>query len=116
MAHKLSKKCKPLLGKARRLVLGDSHRTTGAWPEKAALYVADPLWREQFDGILGREDLFPADLFDRDQVRRCWRDLLAGQRECAGDVEKLVQFALLSKSQIETGRRVETIGCPELEE
>jgi hypothetical protein len=95
--HNLSKRCKPMLGKARRLILGNSHRTTGAWPEKVALYATNQAWRSCFEGILGEGGLFPEDLFDLGRVRHCWQSLLAGQRECAGDVEKLVQFGLLSR-------------------
>ena len=95
-AHKLSKKCKPIMGKARRFILGDSYRTTGAWPEKAVLYVTDPIWRNYFDKELAGDELFRDDLFDRDRVHGCWRALVNGEREFAGDIEKLVQFGILS--------------------
>ena len=96
-AHTLSKKCKPLLGRMRRMILGDSHRTTGAWPEKSALYATDPVWRNYFDEILRDGDLFPADLFDRARVRESWCALLNGDRAVAGDIEKLVQFGIVTR-------------------
>jgi len=95
-AHAFSKKCKPLLGGMRRLILGDSYRTTGAWPNKSALYATDPFWRNFFNEVLSNDDLFPEDLFDRSQVRQSWRALLSGDRDLATDVEKLVQFGVLT--------------------
>ena len=96
-AHALSKKCKPWLGRMRRLMVGDSYRTTGAWSEKSALYITDPVWRNYFDRILNDGDLFPADLFDRDRLRDCWRTFLNGDRSNASDIEKLVQFGVMAE-------------------
>jgi hypothetical protein len=96
ITHAFSKKCKPLLGMMRRLILGDSHRTTGAWPKKSALYASDPVWRNYFDKILSQDDLFRTELFDRTRVRQSWRALLNGDRTCAGDIEKLVQFGIMT--------------------
>jgi hypothetical protein len=95
-AHRFTKKCKPFFGRARRLVLGDSHRTTGSWTEKAALYAIDPGWRKCFDTLFGMDDLFPEDLFDRTRVRQCWSALVNGDRGVAGDVEKLAQLGILN--------------------
>lgn len=95
-AHTLSKNCKPLLGTIRRLILGRSHRTTGAWPEKSVLYATDPVWRNYFDTILSNTELFPAALFDRDQVRQSWRAFLNGDRRLASDIEKLINFGLMT--------------------
>lgn len=95
--HKLSKKCKPVLGKVRRFAFGSTHRTTGAWPEKAALYVSDPLWRDYIEKTLEGDALFVDGFFDRDRVRQCWSALVNGDREVAGDIEKLLQLGLLSE-------------------
>jgi hypothetical protein len=96
VTHSLSKKCKPLLGKLRRLMLGDSHLTTGAWPEKSALYARDPVWRDYFDKILSNGEMFPEEFFDPDQVRQSWRELLNGNRDNASDIEKLVQLGVMT--------------------
>jgi hypothetical protein len=98
-AHSLAKKCKPLLGRGRRLILGSSHRTTGSWPKAAVLYAHDAEWRETFDGLLtGSNDLFD-EYFDREAIRRCWTDFLEGDVRRASDVEQLVDLALLSRMQ-----------------
>jgi hypothetical protein len=101
-AHALSKKGKPLLGKIRRLIVGNSHRNTGAWPQKSILYATDPVWGDYFDKILANEDLFPEDWFDRGRIRQSWRALLNGDRELAGDIEKLVQFGVMT-GQLRSG-------------
>lgn len=99
LAHRLAKQCKPLLGRARRLILGSSHRTTGSWPKTAVLYVNDAEWRGTFDGLLCESnDLFD-ELFDREAIRRCWADFLNGDVRRAADVEQLVDLALLSRMQ-----------------
>ena len=91
-----------MLGGMRRLILGDSHRTTGAWPEKSALYTTDSAWGHYIDKVLSNDDLFPADLFDHRQIRQTWRALLDGDRDRAGDIEKLVQFGVMT-GQIRSG-------------
>jgi hypothetical protein len=96
-AHKFSKKCKPLLGRARRMVLGRSHKTTGAWPDKASLYVSDPQWRDYVENVINDGDLFPSEIFDHAQVQLAWRDLKDGKRERAGDIEKVLQLGLLGR-------------------
>jgi hypothetical protein len=95
-AHALSKKCRPLLGKMRRLIAGDTYRTTTAWQKKAPLYATDPVWRNYFDKILSNDDLFPADLFDRGRVRQSWHAFLNGDHGIAPDIEKLVQFGVMT--------------------
>jgi len=95
-AHRLSKKCKPVLGKVRRFVMGNTHRTTGAWPEKTALYGTDRLWRDYVEQAIESDHLFGETLFDRDRVRQCWRALAEGAREGAPDLEKLLQLGALA--------------------
>jgi hypothetical protein len=95
--HTLSRRCKPTMGKLRRMIVRDSHCTTGAWPDKSFLYVCDPAWHRCFDGILGDGDLFPRQLFDYDRVRESWNALLNGDRGFAPDIEKLVQFGIMQK-------------------
>jgi hypothetical protein len=112
-AHRLTKRCKPILGKARRFVLGNSHRTTGAWPEKAALYVTNENWRRSFEAIVEDGDLFPDDIFDLAQVRECWRALVNGQKDRAADIEKLVQFGLLRRFSLGLNCCPEKITCVE---
>ena len=98
-AHRLAKQCKPLFGRARRLILGSSHRTTGSWPKTAVLYAQDAEWRRTFDSLLCESnDLFD-EFFDREAVRRCWADFLNGDVRRAGDVEQLVDLALLGRMQ-----------------
>ena len=96
-AHQFSKKCKPVLGKVRRFVLGNTHRTTGAWPEKAALYGGDSVWRNYVENVLGSDQSFVETLFDRDRVNECWHALRDGDREVAPDIEKLLQLGLLAR-------------------
>lgn len=93
-AHKMSRRVKPVLGKVRRALLGDSHRTTGSWPKHSVLYVTEPAWRKRFEGVLENGDLFDPALFDRDAVRGCWRNFAAGDHTLGADVEKLLQIGL----------------------
>jgi hypothetical protein len=95
--HRLSKRCKPVLGAMRRRIVGDSHTTTGSWSEKSALYATDPTWRHCFEEVLGGEELFALELFDRQRVRRSWSTLAGGHRAAASDIEKMVQLAILAK-------------------
>jgi hypothetical protein len=96
-AHKLSKKCKPHLGRIRRFLLGRSHRTTGAWPEKSALYGTDPVWRDYIEKLLSNTDLFPAHLFDHQQILDSWRALLSGDSTVASDLDKLINFGVMTE-------------------
>ena len=98
-AHKFSKKCKPILGGARRFVFGASHRTTGAWPDKATLCAMDLHWRSCVDSILGDGDLFPSNLFDYSRVRASWDAFKNGDRQRAQEVEKLLQLGILNKAR-----------------
>jgi hypothetical protein len=98
MAHKFSKKCKPVLGRMRRLLLGRTHRTTGAWPEKSALYGTDPEWREFIGEVIEGEKSW-GEMLDRDRVRECWQAVLNGSRELAPDLEKVIQLGMLSRSK-----------------
>jgi hypothetical protein len=96
VAHAFTKKCRSLLGRVRRTIFGHTYRNLGSWQEKAVLYATDPLWRNYFDKILCNDDLFPADLFVRGQVRQSWQAFLNGDRDRASDIEKLVQFGVMT--------------------
>ncbi|MSU20525.1 MAG: hypothetical protein EXS30_03940 [Pedosphaera sp.] len=98
-AHRLAKRCKPAVGRARRLIFGDSHRTTGSWPKKAVLYSTSEKWREEFDSLLYESNALFEEFFDHEAIKRCWTDFLAGDVGRAGDVEQLVDIALLSRIQ-----------------
>ena len=95
-AHKLSKKCKPHFGRIRRFLLGRSHRTTGAWPEKSALYGTDPVWRDYIEKLLSNADLFPAHLFDHQQILHSWHALQGGDSTVASDLDKLINFGVMT--------------------
>jgi hypothetical protein len=96
-AHKLTRRIKPVLGKLRRFLFGNTYRTTGSWPKHSILYATDPEWRRSFENILSQVDLFDPEFFDRDAIRRCWQEFLQGKADRAGDVEKLVQLGILSR-------------------
>lgn len=98
IAHRASKQCKPVLGKIRRAIFGDSHRTTGSWPKKVALYTQDPQWQKYFQSHLSEEAL-QSDLFDVNQVAGYWDSLKAGDQGVAETVERLVQISLLVRMQ-----------------
>jgi len=95
-AHTLSKKCKPHLGRIRRLLLGSSYRTTGAWPDKSALYGTDPVWRNYIEKLLSNTDLFPGHLFDHQQILNSWRAFLSGDSTVATDLDKLINLAVMT--------------------
>jgi hypothetical protein len=97
IAHRLAKRVKPAVGRARRLCLGDSHRTTGSWPEKSVLYIQDPEWRGAIDGLLSEPDGLLDVVFDREAIRRCWQDFLDGDSRRALDVEQLINVSVLSR-------------------
>jgi hypothetical protein len=96
-AHKLTRRIKPILGKARRFIFGNTYRTTGSWPKHSILYATDPEWRRSFESILNQADLFDPEIFDRDAIRQCWHEFLLGKADRVGDVEKLVQLGILSR-------------------
>jgi hypothetical protein len=97
VAHKLTRRIKPILGKVRRFIFGNTYRTTGSWPKHSILYATDPEWRRSFENILNQADLFDPEIFDRDAVRQCWQEFLLGKADRVGDVEKLVQLGILSR-------------------
>ncbi|MCS7017289.1 MAG: hypothetical protein NZM42_14380, partial [Gemmatales bacterium] len=93
IAHQLSKTCKPVLGRMRRLIYGNTHHTTGAWPNKSALYTTDRMWRLYIKEALLSDQLVASKLFDQDEVRKCFKALEAGHDRVAADVEKLIQLS-----------------------
>ena len=97
VAHKLTRRIKPILGKIRRSIFGNTYRTTGSWPKHSVLYATDPEWRRSFENILHQADLFDPEIFDSDAIRQCWREFLLGKADRVGDVEKLVQLGILSR-------------------
>jgi hypothetical protein len=100
-AHKMSRRIKPVLGRIRRALVGQSHRTTGSWPEHAALYLSHPRWRQLFREVLSNQDLFEDRIFDQDAVTRCWTAFLDGDHRRSADVEKLLQIGLTRRLIIE---------------
>jgi hypothetical protein len=97
VAHRITRRIKPILGKLRRSLISNTYRTTGSWPKHSVLYRADPEWQRSFNDTLSQVDVFDGDVFDRDAIRRCWRAFLLGEDHRAGDVEKLVQLGILSR-------------------
>jgi hypothetical protein len=95
--HKMTRRVKPVLGKVRRFLIGNSHRTSGSWPEHSALYSSDPRWRKCFDDILGREELFDEGIFDIGDIRKCREDFADGRICRQGDIEKLMQLGLTTR-------------------
>jgi hypothetical protein len=96
-AHELNRRVKPLLGKIRRKLVGGSHRTTGAWPNHAFLYVTDAAWRKTFEAVFADLDLFDGEIFDRDAIQQSWQAFLKGDHWRVADVEKLLQLGLTTK-------------------
>jgi hypothetical protein len=94
-AHKMSRRIKPVFGRLRRALLGDTYRTTGSWPKRSALYLGDAAWRCRFEDTLKNGDWFDPELFDRDAIRGCWQAFVGGDHRRAGDVEKLAQLGLM---------------------
>jgi hypothetical protein len=94
-AHKMSRRIKPVFGRLRRALLGDTYRTTGSWPKRSALYLGDAAWRCRFEDTLKNGDGFDEELFDRDAILRCWQAFVGGDHRRAGDVEKLAQLGLM---------------------
>ena len=99
VAHRLTKACRPLLGKARRFLGGDSHRTTDSWPKRSVLYAAHASWRSLFDDVLGKPQWFSRELFDPDAIVACWRAFLGGDFSRTSDLERLLQLGLLSRTR-----------------
>ncbi|MEI8139848.1 MAG: hypothetical protein WCI03_08275 [bacterium] len=96
-AHRLAKQFKPVLGRLRRQMMGDSHRTTGSWPKKALLYSLDSGWRDTFADLVNEPDALLDQYFDREAIRRCWRDFMRGDVKRAPDLEKLVNLTILTR-------------------
>jgi hypothetical protein len=97
-SHKFAKRCKPVFGKLRRLLIGDSHATTGAWQKKAVLYRDDAEWRKLFTELLCEPDVFWDGVFDHKAVCARWDGFLSGKSPHAYDFERLVQLKLLGRS------------------
>lgn len=110
-AHKMARRIKPVLGKLRRSLFGNTYHTTGSWPMHSILYATNPEWRRSFDDILNQTDLFDPELFDRDAIRQCWQAFLQGASSRTGDVEKLVQLGILSQ-MLDTGSSAPMCSAP----
>jgi hypothetical protein len=95
--HKLARRIKPVLGRLRRSLFANTHRTTGSWPKHSILYAHDPKWRRAFDDLLSEGELFDEALFDRAAIADCWQEFLRGRAQRLGDVEKLMQLAMLHR-------------------
>ena len=97
VTHKMARRIKPVLGKLRRSLFGNTYHTTGSWPMHSILYATNPEWRRSFDDVLNQTDLFDPELFDRDAIRQCWQAFLQGESSRTGDVERLVQLGILGR-------------------
>lgn len=87
---------RPWLGKLRRCVFENSYRTTDSWPLLPLLYRDDVVWRGTCEKYLIEEiERFDADIFDRDAIRRCWREFVQHSGAKAQDVERLLEVAIL---------------------
>jgi hypothetical protein len=106
--HRFSKKCKPVLGSLRRLMLGRTHQTTGSWQGKEVLYEQDAQWRNYFNEIFRDTALFDEELFDHDAIRQCWRSFCSGNGKLANSVEKMVEIGILGSLVQSTRRQSQT--------
>jgi hypothetical protein len=99
-AHRFAKSCRPVLGKARRLLRGASYKTSGAWHIKSALYATDPEWRCYCEEILCDPQLFNGQIFSPGAVAASWRAFLAGETWRAADLEKLLHLGTMARAQV----------------
>lgn len=98
-AHRFAKKCRPILGKARRLLFGKSYLTSGAWHIKSAFYAADPEWHRYCDEMLSDPHLFGSEIFAHKAVVSCWKAFLAGDEGRVADVEKLLHLGTMARAR-----------------
>lgn len=94
--HRLSKRLRPLLGRARRALGTSTYRTTSSWSLLTLLYAADREWRQQFESVLLNEHLFDSRIFDRAAIESAWQQFVAGDQEHYQDLENLLSFGLLT--------------------
>lgn len=95
--HTAVKRLRPVLGKLRRRLIEDSHRTTASWPKQDVLYRSDPQWNEQLERILRRESTNLSGILDGDEIARCWREFCRGDVTRTPDIERLVTLSVVSE-------------------
>lgn len=95
--HRLSKRLRPLLGKARRALGANTYRTTGSWSLLTLLYAVEPLWRTRFESILLNERLFDSRIFNIAEISSAWDAFVAGDHEHYQDIETLLSFGMISQ-------------------
>lgn len=109
--HRLSRKVRPLVGRARRAFGSNTYRTTASWSLLTRLYASDRRWRGEFESILLNDQLFDPDIFNLPEIASAWRRFVAGQDKDYQDLENLWSFGIVQESALAGSR----IGAEALE-
>jgi hypothetical protein len=95
-AQEFARRVRPILGKFRRMLFEDSHKSTESWPHLPMLFSQDAKWRSCIEGVLLNNELFPHDVFDRKAIEQAWESFLGGEMGRHADIEKLLQLGILN--------------------
>jgi hypothetical protein len=96
-AHRFAKTLRPKLGRLRRRLMSDTHRTTASWPHLPLLLQRDAFWRERVESMLFDEAALPPDTFDRAAIETCWNRFSEGDLSRHGELEGLIGLAQLGR-------------------
>jgi hypothetical protein len=94
--QKLTKKLRPKMGKIRRKIFSDDHRTTASWSHLPMLYARNPAWKNKIVTKLIEENNLPDEIFDKSSVMLTWKKFCNGDVSLFADIEKLIGLAILS--------------------
>lgn len=96
--HQSSKRIRPVLGKLKRTIFTDNHKTTGSWSHLPLLYSKHPSWKANIESIfMDSRKTLPADIFKPKMVEACWNNFCAGDISLHTDIERIVGFSLFNQ-------------------
>jgi hypothetical protein len=90
-----SKRARACAGKIVRRFSRTS-KSLGSWAYLPHLYLTDPDWFSFMNPIFTDASGFPEDIFNRENIRECWRSFCSGEIGLHADIEKLLQIYLMN--------------------
>jgi hypothetical protein len=101
-ARVITKRVRPWLGRIRRIVKSAGTQnarllTSGSWLILHEMYRRDARYRAQIESLIFDGDVFLADIFDHDEIRRTWTQYLEGNIGLHFEIEALRSFGSLQR-------------------
>lgn len=95
--HSLAKKMRPMLGKVRRKLFTNTYHTTASWPHLPLLYANNKTWKHKIEeNLFHTKSQLPSEIFDHNQIDKCWSDFCQGDLTLHADIERLLGLAELN--------------------